>query len=87
MEAFLKLKKIRIIGNIFIFLGLIMLCLVLVVAEFLQPFFAISGTASAVIGLLIFVFFWKCPVCYYNLPLEGSFGMEKCPHCGNNLFD
>lgn len=81
----MKIHIVKIIGNLLIFAGLILMAVCLPLPEDLVPFFGIPGLILALGGFVFFFFFWRCPVCHTPLPFYGSVGMTHCPYCGNEL--
>ena len=83
----LSLKKVKIIGNIVGFLGVILVLIGVLVGEnydLLGKIIAILGMCGLIGDLIFYLIFWKCPYCYSFLPIK-MFGMKYCPYCGTDL--
>ena len=81
----MKLRVLKIVGNIFIITGIVILIIPLLINDNLKAIFSIVGVIIAIIGLLLFLIFWKCPFCHTPLPFPGPIGIKHCPYCGSEL--
>lgn len=78
------MRKIKVIGNTLIIVGILLLVSALII-DSIAPLLSITGLIVACLGLLYFLFYWRCPHCHKHLPFNGMLGMEHCPYCGNQL--
>lgn len=83
----MKLKEVTKLGNGLFILGIAMLVVAIFIPGMWRTLLGLSGLAVAVIGMVLFVFLWKCPECGEKLPSRGSSKLTKCPHCGCDLTD
>ena len=57
--------KIKLIGNVLIFVGLLLLIISILIDNI--PLLSITGIVIVCIGFIFFLFFWNCSVCYKHL--------------------
>ncbi len=81
----MKLKRVKIIGGIFILLGILLLIIAINGTGLFQVIVGIIGSLLTILGYILFLLFWKCPYCHKHLPANGLLGITTCPYCGNDL--
>ena len=84
MKMIENMRKVKVIGNILIVMGLLLLIIPLLVNSN-TPLLPIAGVVIVCIGYVFFFLFWRCPFCHKHLPFNGMIGMENCPYCGNEI--
>lgn len=81
------MRKIKIISNTFIIVGILLLIVGLIMnsSSWLLPIVGVGGIIIACIGYVYFWIFWRCSFCHKHLPFNGMLGIKNCPYCGNEI--
>ncbi|KFI52274.1 hypothetical protein [Bifidobacterium biavatii] len=85
----MNLRTWQALYNSLIALGIVMLVVAILINErhvVIMIVLGIGGLVIAIAGFILQLIFWKCPHCDKHLPTTGTFGMIRCPYCGNDLF-
>lgn len=76
----MDLRRVKIIGNLILFIGGCILMLALIFNNYTQIFLGILGIIVIFIGYLFFFLLWRCPYCHRPLPFHGLLGVHYCPY-------
>ena len=75
--------KIKLIGNVLIFVGLLLLIISILIDNI--PLLSITGIVIVCIGFIFFLFFCQFLICHKHLPFNGMIGMKYCLYCRNEI--
>ena len=78
-----KIKAITVSANVIG--GLCVLLVIWLPNGWWTAVLAFSGLFTVISGQIVLLLAWKCPHCDRHLPINGMFGMDFCPYCGNRL--